>query len=185
MRVFLAPAHDLKAAMPCVLLGINQGAVHLSTRSWIAPGTRALMRFEHLVVQGNVDYCVEKHGEYLTCVISDDGRNSPRFPVDEPGSLTVLSGELNEKFECRLTDLSRSGLGVDTLAQVEVGWMICVLTASMLAVGEVRHQRQNGDGSRHVGISVTDVISDQTAQRRKKGVRHRFAEVILGRRIGA
>lgn len=185
MRVVLELLGGSSVSMPCDLIGIQQGQVHLTTKKRVAPGARIALRINQLTVAGEVDYCKEKKGEYLTCIIVESRRGSPRFLIDEPGWLITLTGEATStRCKCSLTDLSQSGLGLNSPVEIKVGCMICIQTDSMLAVGEVRYQRQNNAGSFHLGVAVTDVLSGETTNQRRKGLRHRIAEAILGRRIG-
>jgi hypothetical protein len=143
-------------------------------------GTKAVLRIDQIAVTGEVDYCNPKNEEYRICITVGGGRSDPRFRIDEPGSLTVLGDEGTCSSKCRLTDLSQSGLGLKTSADIKIGSMVCVQTASMLAVGEVRHRLRNGEGTFHVGVEVTDVLCNEFARRQKKGFRKRIAELILG-----
>ena len=186
MRVLLVePVGGGSVSRPCDLIGIHHGQVHLTTKKRVAPGTKIVLRINELTVTGEVNYSKDKDGEFLTCVVVDRARSSPRFPVDESGSLTILSGHATLTHRCRLTDLSHSGLGLDTSVEVKIGSMICVQTSSMLAVGEVRYLRQNKGESFHVGLAVTDVLVGETTNPQRKGFRHRLAEIVLGRQIAA
>lgn len=185
MHVVLEVVDGANLSIPCDLVGIHQGQVHLTTKAQVAPKTKVILRINRVTVTGEVDYSKNKDRKFLTCVVVDRNRSSPRFPVDEPGSLTILNGDANPAHTCRLTDLSQSGLGLDTPAEVEVGSMTCVQTSSMLAVGEIRYQRRNEGGDFHLGLAVTDVLVSETKSQQRKSFRHRLAEIVLGRQITA
>lgn len=184
MRIFLEPAGGAKSPIYCSLIGIERGQIHLNTQKWLEPGTRAVLKIDGISVTGEIDYCNRKKEEYRTCFTVGHRRSAPRFPINEPGTLTVLGEEQTHSSACSLTDLSVSGLGLTTSMEVTAGSMICVQTGSMLAVGEVRHCRQDSAGMFRVGVEVTDVLSNEAARRARKGFRQRLAELILGYQIG-
>ena len=185
MRLLLEPADRANGLISCDLIAIERSQIHLNAKQWIKPGTRASLKFDRIRLAGEVGYCNRQDDEYRTCFVVGNNRRAPRYPIDEAGSITVLGDEKTASCACRLTDISRFGLSLDAAAAVKVGSMVCVQTDFMLAIGEVRHQMQNPDGTLHMGIEITDMLSDDTAPRHKMSLRHRFAEFILGRPIGA
>ncbi len=188
--VSLALAGSTRPPSPCVLLGIADGQIHLRSEKWIGESARVVVTFEHVVVSGEVLYCTLKDGYYRTCIKMDDeghGRKEPRFPLDEPCSLTLLEDARSVRIRSQLIDVSQSGLGLRTSVSAAVGSMAYVETRTMLIVGEVRHCRQQGVEF-ILGMSTSDIISAsraQAARSRLGRLRWRLAEIILGRRIRA
>ncbi len=183
MRLLLEPAGRSDSLISCNLIAIERSQIHLNAQEWVKPGTRAVLKFDRLRLAGEVGYCNRKDEEYNTCFVVGNSRRAPRYPTNEAGSITLLGDGGTPSTECRLCDISRSGLSLDTAVAVKVGSMICVETDFMLAIGEIRHQSPNDDGTFHMGVEITDMLSDDARRRRKRGVRHRFAEFILGRPI--
>jgi hypothetical protein len=170
----------------CRLIRIERGRIHLISESWIRPGTRSVVRLDRIAFTGEIAYCNKKEGEYHTCLLTRNKRSGPRFPVDEPGTLTILgNGGTEGDLDCRLTELSRLGLRLQAAKELKVGCVICVQTRYMTVVGEVRHQRQTREGTFEMGVEITEVLSDETARRTDKSLRQRLAEFILGYRISS
>lgn len=184
MRLILAPVGQEQSSISCNLIGIERGNIHLHSGEWIRPGTRAVLKFDLLRVAGEVGYCNRTAEDFRTCFVVGNNRRAIRVPVDEAGCVTILGEGENPARECRLTDMSRFGLSLNTALPIKPGSMIFVQTDSLLAIGEVRHQTPAARGGLHTGVEVTEMLSDDTARRRNRGVRHRIAEVILGRPIG-
>lgn len=184
MQLLLEPAGQPDAFISCHLVGIERSQIHLNAKEWIKPGTRAVLKSDRISLAGEVGYCNRKDDEYNTCFVVVNQRRAPRIPVDEPGTVTALGDGDRSSVECRLTDISRFGLSLESKLKVKVGSMICVQTDTLLAIGEVRHQMQNGNGTFRMGVEITEMLSDDGARRRNRGLRHRLAELILGRPIG-
>lgn len=183
MQLLLEPERA-NALIACNLIGIDRSRIHLSAKQWVKPGTWGILKFDRMSVMGEVGYCDRKDDEYRTCFIVGNSRRAPRIPVDEPGSITVLGEEDPSPVECRLADMSRFGLRLCAPTAVSLGSKVCVQTDSMLITGEVKNQSANGDGTYQVGVEITDMLSDDAALRRHRTLRHRVAELILGRPIG-
>lgn len=183
MRLLLEPERA-NGLISCNLLGIDRSRIHLSARQWVKPGTGAVLKFERIAVAGEVGYCDRREDEYRTCFIVGNSRRAPRIPVNESGSITILGDAETSSAECTLTEMSRFGLSIDTRTTAKLGDMVCVQTDSILVTGEVRNQTPNGDGTWRMGVEISDMLSDDAAIRRHRTLRHRLAELVLGRPIG-
>ena len=178
----------------CVLVGIEHGNVLLESEKWIEPSSDVVLTFDRITLKGTVRYCNTKHNRHSVSVAvadsgSPEGRATPRFPMDEPGTLIALGDAGTAIYKCRLTDFSRSGLGLKSESEVQVDSMVCIETSSIMVAGKVRRCTPNGDGSFQVGVAVTDILSDRGTERGSvwsiAGLRLRLAEFILGRPIEA
>ena len=194
LRVLLAlPGHGRnRQCYRCVLVGIEHGNVLLECEKWIEPSSDVVLTFDRITLKGTVRYCHTKHNAHSVSVAvadseSPEGRATPRFPMDEPGTLIALGDAGTAIFQCRLTDISRSGLGLKSESEVPVDSMICIETSSIMVAGKVRRCTPNDDGSFRVGVAVTDVLSDRGTAAVSvwaiAGIRLRLAEFILGRPI--
>lgn len=151
---------------------------------------RVSVRFEHVAIQGEVLYCNQKSGGYVTCIgvkpENDAHRREPRFPVYQPASISLLGDRGTFGLKGSVPDISKSGLGLKVSQPADVGCMICVETESMIVAGEVRHCRKSSeDGQFRMGLQITDILMDSGERRgwfgRIEEPRWRLAEVIVGR----
>jgi hypothetical protein len=177
--------------LPCALLGIERGKMHIRANGWIEPASRVSAMLGRVNVSGEVVYCTRKDTWYLACIAlnsENEGRREPRLPVRLPGSVVVLSGDGGEQsVEGLVLDVSVSGMRLRIPQGVKPETMIFVEMASTLVVGEVRHCLPGKNGQFEAGIEVTDVISDTKARQNSSGrlrnIRRKLAELILGEPI--
>ncbi len=177
----------------CIMIGIEQGSVLLDCAEPIDPGNDVILTFDRISLRGSVRYSRPRRSRHRVSVGIDgsehsEERTAPRFPMDEPGALMALGDDGTVVLECRLTDFSRSGLGLRSPQEVAVGTMICIETSSILVAGSVRRCLPFGDGvTWQVGVAVTDVLTDDGTKRTSgwsfARFRLRLAEIILGREI--
>lgn len=175
--------------LPCALLGIERGKMHIRAAGWIEPASRVSAMIGSITVSGEVVYCTRKETWYRTCIAlnsENEGRREPRLPVQLPGAVLALSGEGERSVPGMVLDVSLSGLRLRIPQSVASGTMIFVEMASTLVVGEVRHCVEK-NGHFEVGIEITDVLSDIKLRRDSGGIlrsiRRKFAEAILGEPI--
>lgn len=164
------------------LVGIHHGQLHLTTESWAQPGAKALLRFGRIAVIGRIDYCRARDGMFRTSFAMEDTRSAPRFPIDERGVLTILDGEADSSHECTLSDISLSGVAIDSPVRISPGCMICVQTDRILVVGEVRHSHPKPGAGFRLGVAVTDVVRSSIPAPAKRFRRY-LAELIFGEPI--
>ena len=173
------------------MMGVDQGCVFLDSDRWVEPSTEVELKLDRIALTGRVRYCNGQDNHYRTCVAvgaeARGGRATARFPMDEPGTLVVVGDSGTARFNCHLTDFSRSGLGLKSPREIAVDTLICIETDSIVAVGRVRRCAPRNDGTFRVGMSVTDVLtaSETTpdSQWSIASLRLRLAEIILGRPI--
>jgi hypothetical protein len=122
-----------------------------------------VLKFDHVAIPGTVLSSRQNENFYRTCVEvtpSDHVRRDPRFPLHEPCSIGILGNGDETRIKGRLTDFSKSGLGLHSGGYVEIGTMVYVETRSLLIAGEVRHCRRRPNGTFTVGLETTDIFSD-------------------------
>ena len=94
----------------------------------------------------------------LEAVSSDQGphdRLEPRFQSHEFGHLQTISPLSFESVPIQLLDVSTNGFCLSSPAVIQPGTMVLVRAGGASKVGEVRHCQSAGDGSFHIGVSIT------------------------------
>src|SRR5579883_344115 len=107
-------------------------------------------------------------------------RRDPRYIVHIPGKLHPPDG--GNAVEANILDISRDGLGFESVLQLNVGETVVIESQSNLAFGIVRHCRQvrgNTAITYHAGLQVYDVLSKTENQREGN---HGWLGSILHRR---
>jgi hypothetical protein len=160
-----------RPAFTGTLLSIGSGQLHFRSDRWVEPGRQIAAGFDHIAVKGTVIYCKWRNeGGYLTCVDvateSAQQRREPRFPIDMPGTVILLGNHGASLMNGVIRDISSSGLGLRIPSEAPVSSTVCVETATLLVVGEVRHCSTVPSGF-SVGVLLTDVFSDQAEPRRR------------------
>ena len=146
----------------CKLLGIAGGDAHLFSETWLEPGIEVKIHFTMVSLSGVVVYSKGKQAGYRVSVHLDTGtdrvRREPRFPIQFHGIATVFDDEKAVVVPALLTDISRSGLGMQLEVAAPVDAMICIETESFVVSGEVRFCEEQSEGKYQVGIEVSDVF---------------------------
>lgn len=179
MRVLLEAPDVAASPISCSLVGIERNQIHLRTPEWVKPGSRGILKFARLIVPGEVGSSNRHQNEYDTCFVSENNRRAPRIAVDEPAYITILDDSAASSAECRLKDISRYGLSLSAALSVKIGSTVCVESDFMVAIGEVRHRMLDAGDAFRVGVEIVEMLSDETAPRRLRSLRHKLAERIL------
>ena len=177
--------------LPCALLGIEHGKMHIRANEWIEPASRVSAMLGRINVSGEVIYCTRKDTWYRACIelnSGNEGRREPRLPVRLPAAVVALSGDGGEQsVQGLVLDVSLAGMRLKIPQGVEAETMIFVEMASTLVVGEVRHCRAGENGYFEAGIEITDVLFDTKSRQNSSGIlrniRRKVAELILGEPI--
>src|ERR1700683_2262665 len=76
--------------LPCSLLGIEHGKMHIRTNDWIEPASRVSAMLGRINVSGEVIYCTSKDTWYRACIAlnsGNEGRRGPRLPIRLPAAV--------------------------------------------------------------------------------------------------
>ncbi|MGA2600980.1 MAG: PilZ domain-containing protein [Bryobacteraceae bacterium] len=100
----------------------------------------------------------DKH--YATIGISpDERRRDPRIPVNGKAHIVSVNPPLLIDANARVTDVSRSGIGIFTDASVPSGTVLKIVTDGSVIWGQVRHcARLAATGHYKAGIEIETVI---------------------------
>ena len=119
---------------PGTLLGIGNGEAHILSAVWFGESSQVILILDGLAIAGEVQFSSRKEDGYRTAIKLGSEleriRREPRFPVDRPGRITMLRKTGTVRSECRLTDMSRSGLGLIACQPAEEGCMAYVVEIS-------------------------------------------------------
>ena len=160
----VAVAFDDRPEFDCILLRIGDGQLHLQSDRWVEPDRQIVARFDHITIKGFVAYCKRRSGDYLMCIDvateRTSARREPRFPVDMPGTVILIGDRGTSIMRGSITDISSSGLRLRIPSEAQVSSTVCVETAKLLVVGEIRYCRLEPNGF-SAGVLLTDVFPDQ------------------------
>jgi hypothetical protein len=177
---------------PGTLLGIGNGEAHILSAIWFGESSQVILILDDLVIAGEVQFSSRKQDGYRTAIRLgselERDRREPRFPVDRLGRITMMSKTGTVRAECRLTDMSRSGLGLIACQPAEEGCMVYVVGDFGLVTGEVRHCTSATDGQFRLGLETTGIyggIGDRHCAPLSflQKVRLKVARAILGKKL--
>lgn len=187
-EVILRLEFDGRAPIDCVLQGMDQGFIHVLSCSGIPESTPVRVHFDLVTVMGKVDYSRPKKKLFRISIKLDgdqSGRREPRFPLSDTCTAVALADDI-VRLRGRLTDISASGLGLLLDGPIGPGTALYVETGALLIAGESRYCRSSDGGYHAVGVQIVDIFSDSRGQidvLRRRSLRHRLAQLLLGRRI--
>jgi hypothetical protein len=149
----------------CHLVGLWHGEAHLDSEKWIEPGVEVSIHFRLVSLAGTILYCKATSGGYRVSVQigkdAEHGRREPRFPILMEGIARILGHAEAIVTNGLLTDISRSGLGINLDIAVGIGSMICFETGQFVLAGEVRHCRRESEGNYKVGLVISDIFTGE------------------------
>ncbi len=109
---------------------------------------------------GEITACREADDAYLVDIRIAELRREPRFNLDDPVLITVLSLTGQPRIDGRVADMSRSGLAVVADSPLPAGSPVRVEMTSAIVVGEVLNCRKVIDGFR-AGLHIETVMFRQ------------------------
>lgn len=176
----------------CILLGMEQGKMHVRSDRWIEPASFVSAVFSHLTFSGEVLYCTRKDTWYRICIDllagEEQRRSEPRLAVHQHGTVIALSDDRSEsKTPGVLLDLAVAGMRVELPQRVEPGAMIYFETESELVAGQVRRCHQYPDGRFEAGVEVTEILSGGRGEQKRgmiKSLRTKLGHALLGKSAG-
>jgi hypothetical protein len=93
----------------------------------------------------------------LGASLDDEMRKEPRYKTDETVSIQTLSPFSTERYPGQLSDVSRSGMKLQTQVRVECGTLIKISLKNVIAFGEVRYCVEAGDAF-HFGVRLSQMV---------------------------
>lgn len=89
----------------------------------------------------------------------DNRRSEPRFPANQPVTVTVLDGPVEQSGAGRIVDFSESGIGLEIEFAVETGRKVRLQWPRGLVLGEIRYCREKSPSNFRAGLKITEVVS--------------------------
>lgn len=89
----------------------------------------------------------------------DNRRSEPRFPADQPVTVTVIGVIGGLSGAGRIVDFSASGIGLEIEFPVENGCKVQVQWPRGLVLGEIRYCVEKSPSNFRAGLKITEVVS--------------------------
>src|SRR5689334_14761085 len=153
------------------LWSISRGFLRVMVDRSIEPGASVTARFHGCLAYGEAVFCQESPAGYNVGVqLSSDPalRREPRFPLQLPGTLTVLGDQGPVQIKIELIDVSPSGVGLTAPEAIPTGVSVEINLECGILLGEVRHCERVENRFR-AGVKMYDMIAKEPALRRKSG----------------
>ncbi len=146
------------------LRNFADGAIQVSIPEVLRDAAAVTVTFtDDCTLEGKVLYCNPQEGAYRAGIYfttdADRRRKQPRYAApDEPVKISFL-GRQHSSIDGWVIDVSKSGVGLGLADRISVGEWVKLEMKSVILFGEVRHCRQEPDGSFRTGVAIETVIS--------------------------
>ncbi len=163
-RVTITRLDDEPNSFPALIASIGGGGIVRVQMPYELPeGTRLqVCNGPQDLGTATVLYSVGSNDQHWTTIQihRDDRRRDPRIPVNTSARLVIFHSSLTIVADARVTDVSKSGLGLVTDRPVPLHAMLKVVLDGAILFAETRYCRQTDDatGSYQVGAQVQTVI---------------------------
>ena len=115
------------------------------------------------VLEGTVLYCNPKEGAYRAGIYfasdADSRRKQPRYAAPDEAVKISFLGSRHSSMDGCVVDFSKGGIGLRLLTRISLGEWVKVEMKSTILFGEIRHCRQDSDGTFRAGVEIETVIS--------------------------
>ena len=91
-----------------------------------------------------------------------DRRSAPRFHASDTGVLRCLSPLLDQRLPVKVTDVSKSGLGLLVPMRLEPGSLVQVRFNEAVVLAQVVYSREVSEHEFHTGLQLEDVFRFKT-----------------------
>jgi hypothetical protein len=85
-------------------------------------------------------------------------RSEPRFPADQPVTVTAMDAAHEQSGAGTIVDYSASGIGLEVEFSLTTGCRVKIQWPRGQVLGEVRYCRQKAPGSFRAGVKITEVV---------------------------
>jgi len=143
------------------ILNVSHVGMHLRVPVRFAAGTALEFQVRNHTSKGQVLYCRPDGDQFfMGFSAKGDRRSEPRFTVNEPVTLSIISLEGKERsVRGRLVDVSRSGIGVLSESPFVIGRLLEVSSAGGVLYGEVRNCAEIQRGKFRIGILAEETFA--------------------------
>lgn len=162
LPIFLRVNNGDNRSFRCTLIAVAKGQFHLSSKYYFNEGLNVIVSFGLVDVPGVVLSSIRQEKSTLLYVAINraESRADPRFPINRPGRLIVLTQNNAILLPCVLADISRTGMGVRVLCAVEAGQTAYLETDAALVISEIRHCLPTArTGEFRAGLRIIDIMA--------------------------
>jgi hypothetical protein len=147
--------------LAAILQDFTPGEVIVLLEGPITAGTQVSVQVNSGSFHGEVLYCKLIGAHWETHVSFDDVdaiglRRTPRFPVRIPARVSMIGNDA--PVESMIVDISGEGLGIEIPQLVPLSRSIVVESEYAIALGEVRHCRENSPGCFRAGVQLHHIM---------------------------
>jgi hypothetical protein len=156
------------------LLQVNTGFFQLTSPVFLQSNTIIDIIFDRKPLEVEIIFCkADGHDGYavgarLLASPEGEARREPRIPIEINARFTT--SDLGGFLPAKLTDISRSGLGLKIPKSIPVGSGAIVEIPTGIAFGEVRHCSQQGSDCWRVGLSLDEFVAHRSRKPKHSSV---------------
>lgn len=159
----LRACNDLSTEVAAALLRVDQGLYRFQSPISFAPDARMEITLEHCVFTGELICCHELSSSVFLLILRRTYQPRRAFRT-EPRISVNLTADLRspscDRMFVKITDMSRSGLGLDELSrEIKEGTRVSVRFDAGIAFGEIRHCSPSSKGSFRAGLQISEFIA--------------------------
>jgi hypothetical protein len=142
----------------------SDGAIQLLVPDLLREKADVTVTFtEDCVLEGKVLYCNHQDGAYRAGIYFEADperrRKQSRYATpDEPVKVCFL-GSRQSSVNGWVVDISKSGVGLKLTNRISLGEWVKLEMKSAILFGEIRHCRQETDGTFRAGVEIETAIS--------------------------
>lgn len=180
-RVLVTALDDSGVRVFGALRNTSGSAIQLILPVALMTGARVSVQLsEDCITHGKVASCERQDASYFTEVRLDENllRQEPRFEVHEAVKVTVLNVPTHPLVDGRVSDLSRSGLGLELVTPIPAGCSVKVELTSMVVLGEVKHCKKT-EGGFKAGVQIETVLDRRATAPERPAPRKREPDTVV------
>lgn len=134
------------------------GVVQVTVPIALETKTRVSLRLaENVQTEGEITACERHESSYFVDVRVHELRREPRFAVNDPVRVTVLSVPDYPCLEGQISNLSKSGMALMLAATIPSGCQVKVELSDGVVLGEVRYCKKT-DEEFTAGVAIEGVL---------------------------
>ena len=143
---------------------VSDGAVQVLVSKFLDEGSLVSVEMSaRCIVRGEVKYCSPYQDSYCAGIYFESNatrkfRALPRFEIHEAALVAVMSCPARHQLAARVTDASKSGLGLIVRRPLQASDWVKVETRSCVVFGDIVHCQPHPDGGYKVGLAIETVV---------------------------
>jgi hypothetical protein len=143
---------------------LSNGAVQVLLPEFMSEGSQVRVEFSaRCTVSGEVKYCNPYQRSYCVSIYFEalafrGSRSFPRLEVQEDAMVAVMNCPARSQLFARVTDASKSGLGLILRRPLQANDWVRVETHSCVVVGNIVYCRMHAGGGYKAGLEIETVV---------------------------